>query len=102
MARTQYVSPWPPPRLSRPRWHRATASVQSPLACWSLFWICQGTGPANDLAADPVSGSAAFGDLGQPFLGWFPFWMRTHCAIATGVNASLVDVLLAVIDERQL
>src|SRR5215469_18074271 len=42
------------------------------------------------------------GILAGLFLGRFPSWMRTHCAIATGVDTGLVDVLLTVVDERQL
>src|ERR1700722_7059506 len=53
-----------------------------------------GTGPQNNLAADPGYGSAAFGDLAGLVLGRFPFWMRTHRAVTTGVDAGLVDVLL--------
>src|SRR5579863_852259 len=53
-----------------------------------------GPGLKTNLAADPGFGSAAFGDLAGLFLGRFPFWMRTHRAVTTGVDAGLVDVLL--------
>src|ERR1700748_1152062 len=98
-------------RLRRPprTRHRATASVPSPLTlllfqlCWVLLGRL-GPGLQNNLAADPVCGSTAFGDRLRPFLGrLFPFRMRTHRAVTAGVDAGLVNVVLLTggVDGRQ-
>jgi len=41
-----------------------------------------------------MSGVRGLKGIDRPFLGRFPFWIRTRCAIAIGVNAGLVGVLL--------
>ena len=82
------------------RWQYATASVPSPLATGPScahgdFSPYLGPRPYIAKATDPVCGSAASrGILAAGWLGRFPIWRRTRCALADNENAGHVVIRL--------